>query len=167
MFLRLCLLLAAALIRDQPLSPTRSPNGQILGTTEVPQSFVTPEGGNYKLLLNGVLVYPAKPKRFHFSAYENWHTFLSAMAWSPDSQYVAFVEKIYNWEYTDPYGRYFDGRASNRRFVLAIISREGKPRGYQLKGEPETYNLRWIGPGQIAFEGRTYDLESHPPGIID
>ena len=161
------LLFAAVLIHDQPLSPARSPDGQILATTEVPQTFVTPEGGNYKLLLNSVLAYPPKPKRSLFSAYQNWHTFLSPLAWSPDSRYVAFAEKIYNWEYLDPYGRNFDGIASKKRVVLAIVSRDGRAKGYRLGGEWENMQLSWIGPGQIAFDGKTYDLATHPPEPID
>ncbi len=94
----LLFLTVPSIVRDQPLAPAWSPDHQIVATTKVPQAFVTPEGGNYSLLFNGKLVYLPRAKRSWFSAYEHWHSFLSPLAWSPDSQRVAFVEKIYSWE---------------------------------------------------------------------
>ena len=106
------LLLSPLIVRDQPLAPAWAPDHQALATTKVSEAFATPEGGNYQLLLNGQLVYPKKPKHSWFHAYEDQHTFLSKLAWSPDSRRLALVEKVYDWEYTDPYNRYFDGTVS-------------------------------------------------------
>ena len=149
-----------SLAPSQPLAPTWSPDHKVLATTKVPQAFVTPEGGNYRLLLNGSLTYPRKAKRAWFSAYENQHTFLSPLEWSPDSRHVAFVEKIYDWEYTDPYNRYFDGRVSNLHFYLAVVSLDGQASGYQLDHVPLNIQLEWKQADEISFNGRSFDLRN-------
>ena len=130
------------------------------------EAFATPEGGNYQLLLNGQLVYPKKPKHSWFHAYEDQHTFLSKLAWSPDSRRLALVEKVYDWEYTDPYNRYFDGTVSRMGFYLAIIDREGRVSGYKLADVPEDIRLAWPNPQTVVLNDRTFDLRTNLPQPI-
>lgn len=102
---------------DAPLLPAWSPDRQILATTKVPERFATPEGANYTLLLNGHVVYP-KPKKSHwFSAYTDQHTFLTELKWSPESHKLAFLEKVYDWEYSDPYNRDFEGSGKQKTLL--------------------------------------------------
>ena len=151
---------------SRPLAPAWSPNGQILASTKVPEQFVTPEGGNYKLLMNGKLVYPAKVPHGWFSAYKDQHTFLSPLVWSPNSQDVAFLEKVYDWEYYDPYNFYWEGRASKLRYYLAIVSADGRAFGYRLTQVPDDIELEWRGPEQLELDGRTLNLQTNPPQPI-
>jgi hypothetical protein len=148
-------------VPDRPIVPAWSPDHEVLATTKVPQAFVTPEGGNYRLLLNGKVVYPTKAKRIWFSTYENQHTFLSPLEWSPDSQHLAFVEKVYDWEYTDPYNRDFTGRVSNLRFYLVVVSRDGQVSRYPLGPVPQELNLRWTEEDQIILNKRRFDIRTH------
>ena len=150
---------------DKPLTPVWSPDRQTLASTEVSSRFVTPEGGDYQLLLNQKLVYPKK-KRGWFSAYQNVHTFVSEFSWSPDSEHVAFVEKVYDWEYVDPFNSDFSGSASELRFYLAIVSNDGTARGYLLPEHLESATVRWQSPIEIDVNGRTFNLERNPPRPI-
>jgi hypothetical protein len=149
-----------------PLAPAWSPNHEYLATTKVGQRFVTPEGGNYKLFLNGKLFYPTKVAHGLFSAYKDQHTFLSELEWSPDSRHVAFIEKIYDWEYYDPYNRYWDGWASKMRYYLAIVSTDGTAKGYRLPEAPQSLSLAWLAAGRIVYNGHTFDLATNPPQPI-
>ncbi len=141
---------------DRPFPPVWSPDHSLLASTTVSQRFVTPEGGSYRLQLNGRVVYPKKARRSWFahswfSTYQNVHTFLSDLAWSPDSRNVAFLEKLYDWEYADPFNSDFEGSVSNERFVLVIVSSQGKAAGYRLKHAPKTIHLRWDGPDELTL----------------
>ena len=40
--------------------------------------------------------------------------------WSPDGRRVALVEKVFDWEYLDPFGRYFDGESSDVQYCVVI-----------------------------------------------
>ncbi len=155
----------SAILRDTPWPPAWSPDHQVLATSTVPIDFVTPEGGNYHALLNNQVVYPLKVKHRFSGPYSNWHTFLSEFAWSPDSQSVAFVEKIYDWQYSDPFNRYWDGRAYNKKFFLVILSRNGKAVGYQLRLQKDL-QLHWLDSGKIILNGVTFDLKTNPPQTI-
>ncbi len=156
-----------ATVRDQPLQPSWSPDHKILATTKVPLSFATPEGADYSLLLNGELLYPPKVKRSWFAARDQWHTFLSELTWSPDSRAVAFVEKVYRWQYSDPYNRDFDGTVSQEHVYLAIVSREGKATGYELDPAPQEVQLSWPQAQRIVINGRAFNLETNPPEPIE
>ena len=151
---------------DAPLEPAWSPDHQILATTKVLDRFITPEGANYTLLLNGRAVYPKPRKSRWFSAYSNQHTFLTELAWSPDSQNVAFFEKVYDWQYSDPYNSDFQGEVSNMRYYLVIVSRTGTGAGYQIDRAPPDPRVDWLGNSKIALNGRRFDLHADPPRPI-
>jgi len=160
-------LLLLSLFGNGPLVPAWSPDHQILATTKVSERFVTPEGPNYTLLLNGCVVYPKPKKARWFSAYKNQHTFLTELHWSPDNQSVAFFEKVYDWEYSDPYNRDFEGSVSNKRYYVAIVSRTGKAVGYPVVRAPKNPHIDWRSPARLAFSGRIFDLQTDPPESID
>lgn len=149
-----------------PLLPAWSPDHQILATTKVSERFVTPEGANYTLLLNGHVVYPKPEKSHGFSAYKDQYTFLTELKWSPESQKLAFFEKVYDWEYRDPYNRDFEGSASKKRYYLAIVSRSGIAAGYRIDRVPTNPRIDWHGASKVALNGRIFDLKVNPPGSI-
>lgn len=153
---------------DGPLPPAWSPDHQILATTTAPQRFVTPEGANYTLLLNGQAVYPKPRKsRWHwFSAYENQHTFLTRLEWSPDSQNIAFFEKVYDWEYGDERGRDFDGWVSGKRYYLAVVSRAGNALGYEIAKPPTAPEVYWRGPSTVGLNEQIFSIQTDPPKLI-
>ncbi len=156
-------IVAPLMVRDHPLPPVWSPDHQVLATTKVPVAFVTPEGGNYSLLLNDTLVYPMEKKHWWFSGYSHWHTFLSDLVWSPDSRRVAFVEKVYDWSYLDPYNRDFEGEATNKRFYLTVVSRDGKVGRYLLDGRSDQISLRWQGPNKLCLNDEAFDIQKASP----
>ena len=160
------LMIASFIVRDQPLTPSWSPDHKVVATTKVPQAFATPEGANYSLLLNGKLIYPVKLKHSWFSADELWHTFLSELAWSPDSRAVALVEKVYNWQYSDPYNRDFDGTLSNAHLYLAIVPLEGQATGYELDHMSQHIQLSWPQTQRIILNEQQFDLATNPPKLI-
>ncbi len=152
---------------DLPLQPLWSPDHQVLARTQVEQRFVTPAGAGYCLVLNDRPTYPVrcdKPRRH--PAYTNIHNFLSELAWSPDSRKLAVVEKIYDWEYSDPYNRDFDGEVKTQRFFLAIVSRDGPAAGFQLESAPPNAQPRWTDGNHLVLNGRTFDLNATPPQPI-
>lgn len=160
------ILLFSIVAPTTPLVPVWSPDHQFLATTKVQQRLVTPEGGNYKLLINGKLVYPTKTRHGLFSAYKDQHTFLSELAWSPDNQDLAFIEKIYDWEYLDPYNSDFAGWASNMRYYLTIVSPDGVAKGYRLDHVPADFDVQWVGPDRVELNDRIFDLRANPPQPI-
>ena len=150
------------------LDPAWSPDREVLATTKVSDRFATPEGANYALLLNGRMVYPKPTKKSSaFSAYQNQHTFLTELAWSPDSQNLAFLEKIYDWEYSDPYNGYFDGSVSNERYYLVIISRKGEAAGYVMQRVSANSKVVWRAASKVAVNGQVFNLDAKPPSPIN
>lgn len=138
-----------------------SPDGKTLADVKRDVMFGTPAGENSCLFLNGEAVYPSGCDHARES-YSHIHTFLSPLVWSPDSGKVAFVEKIFDWEYTDPFIRYFDGEASNVQYYLVIVSGH-MAEGYRLSPGAAQQVPVWQTNSQIMLGSQAFDLESHPP----
>jgi hypothetical protein len=144
-----------------------SSDHKTLARVETEKWFATPDGANSCLYLNAQPVYPPKhctpgPK----ATYRNIHTFLSSPEWSPDGRRVAAVEKVFDWEYLDPFGRYFDGESSDVRYHLVIVGTDGTVAGYPLKEIDEHPQVQWQSNSQLTLNGQSYDLASHPPAPI-
>jgi hypothetical protein len=150
---------------EGPLPAVWSPDHQVLATTKIDERSVTPEGADYTLFMNGRRVYPSKP-RHAFIAYPDEHTFRSNLRWSPDGQHLAFTEEVYDWHYLDPYNSDFNGYASDKRYFLVVVTRDGKPAGYRLSDIPPGAEPRWDGPHTVSFAARDFDLRTDPPGKI-
>jgi hypothetical protein len=161
------LLLFQFQVQDATLQPARSPDHQILATTKVSERNVTPEGADYKLLLNDRPVYPKPKKHSWHSMYQDQHTFLTELRWSPDSQHLAFFEKVYSWAYSDPYNRDFEGTVSNERYFLVIVSRDGRVAGYRIPKGLRKPDLAWQSDSKVALNNRVFDLQANRPGPID
>ena len=147
---------------NQPLQAAWSPNHQIRASAEVSQRFITPEGASYRLLLNQHRVYPPKQRKW-FAGYDGIHTFLSEFCWSPDSRHVAFVEKIYDWEYTDPFNSDFGGTLKKVKFYLVLVSETGRSAGYALAAKPDSESPHWLDARRLSLGKLTYDLAANPP----
>ena len=144
-----------------------SPDHKTLAHVQTEKLFATPDGANSCLYFNGQPVYPLehctpRPK----ATYRNIHTFLSSPEWSPDGRRVAAVEKVFDWEYLDPFGRYFDGESSDVRYHLVIVGTDGTVAGYPLKEIDEHPQVQWQSNSQLTLNGQSYDLASHPPAPI-
>jgi hypothetical protein len=138
-----------------------SPDHKILAGVKVDVMFGTPFGENSCLFLNGEAIYP--PGCDHAKeSYDNIHTFSLPPLWSLDSSKLAFVEKVFDWEYTDPFLRYFDGEASNVRYYLVIIS-DHSAAGYRLNPAAAQQIPEWRSNSRLMLGDQTFDLESHPP----
>ncbi len=138
-----------------------SPDGKTLADVKLDAMFGTPAGQNSCLLLNGQAIYPARCDHTK-ETYSHIHTFLSPPVWSPDSSKVAFVEKIFDWEYEDPFIRYFDGEASNVRYYLVIASENGAA-GYRLDPAAAEQVPAWQTNSRLMIGSQALDLESQPP----
>ena len=141
-----------------------SPDRKTLAGVKLDVMFGTPVGQNSCLLLNGQAIYPTRCDHAK-ETYSHIHTFLSPPAWSPDSGKVAFVEKIFDWEYEDPFARYFDGEASNVRYYLVIASEHGVA-GYRLDPVAAEQVPAWQTNSRLLLGGQALDLESQPPAPI-
>jgi hypothetical protein len=164
-----------------------SPDRQTLARVEVAQLIGTPAGSNSCLYLNSRAVYPvAHPKNCEphpKGIYDGIHVFLTPPEWSPDSRKVAIVTRIFDWEYTDPYGRYWDGTLSDDRYDLIIASIDRPALGYpihQPAGSPAPQvgprfysgaaapivNVKWLSDSQLSVDGLTFDLNAQPPAAV-
>jgi hypothetical protein len=141
-----------------------SPDRKTLADVKLDVMFGTPAGENSCLFLNGHAVYP--PRCDHAKeSYSHIHTFLLPLVWSADSTKVAFVEKIFDWEYTDPFLRYFDGEASNVRYYLVITSADHAA-GYPIDAVVAQQTPAWQTTSRLTLGGVPYDLDSHLPASI-
>ncbi len=141
-----------------------SPDRKTLAGVKLDVMFGTPVGQNSCLLLNGQAIYPTGCDHAK-ETYSHIHTFLSPPAWSPDSSKVALVEKIFDWEYEDPFARYFDGEASNVRYYLVIASEHGAA-GYHLDPVVAEQVPAWQTNSRLMLGNQALDLESQPPTPI-
>jgi len=146
------------------LSPDRKNQARI----EVAHLIGTPEGANSCLYLDARAVYPtAHPKDCNprpRDIYDGVHEFLTPPEWSPDSRKVAIVVRIFDWEYSDPFGKYFDGTLTNDRYFLVIASLDQPSAGYSLKSAVSNPpSLKWVDSTRPALDGQTFDLAAQPP----
>ena len=152
--------------KEPGLNGVWSPNHKTLAGIESQQSLATPAGANFCLYFNSQPAYPNDCKPWPKATYTNIHSFLSQPEWSPDGRSVAFVEKIFDWEYSDFFGGYWDGTASDVRYYLVIASIDHTVLGYALKHVPEQPILRWQGGPQVVLNEQTFDLTMNPPTPI-
>ncbi len=138
-----------------------SPDRKTLADVKLDVMFGTPAGENSCLVLNGNAIYP-KGCDHAKETYSRIHTFLSPPVWSPDSGKVALVEKIFDWEYEDPFLRYFDGEASNVQYYLVIASEHGAA-GYRLNPVAAQQVPSWQTNSRLILGSQALDLESQPP----
>ena len=143
-----------------------SPDHKTLASVQSELLFATPDGANSCLYFNSQPVYPAKCKPRPKATYRHIHTFLSPIEWSPDSRNAALIVKIFDWEYLDPFNRYFDGESSDVRYYLVIAGTDGAVSGYGLKGIAVPPQLQWRSNSQITLNGQMFDLSAHPPTSI-
>jgi hypothetical protein len=141
-----------------------SPDRKTLADVKLDVIFGTPAGENSCLFLNGRAVYPAGCDRAKES-YSHIHTFILPLVWSADSSKAAFVEKIFDWEYTDPFLRYFEGEASNIRYYLVIASADHAA-GYPIGGVAAQQAPAWQNNSRLMLGEMIYDLDAHPPGSV-
>jgi hypothetical protein len=147
-----------------------SPDHNTLARIDIAQLIGTPEGSNSCLYFGPRPVYPTvhpkdcqpRPK----GIYDGIHTFLSPPEWSPDSRRVAIVARIFDWEYTDPFGNYFNGAVSKDRYYLAIASLDQPTLGYPLKSSVTNPKLMWLSNSQLSLDGQIFDLAAQPPTSI-
>jgi hypothetical protein len=141
-----------------------SPDHETLADVKLDVMFGTPVGENSCLYLNGNAVYP--PRCDHAKeSYSHIHTFISPLVWSADSSKIAFVEKIFDWEYIDPFLRYFDGEASNVRYYLVIASADHVA-GYPISQAAAQLVPAWQDNSRLQLGDMTYDVDSNPPSSI-
>ena len=147
-----------------------SPDRKTLTRIDISRLIGTPAGSNSCLYLGPRAVYPAaRPKDCEphpRDIYDGIHTFLSQPEWSPDSLRVAIAARIFDWEYEDPFGRYWEGTLSSDRYYLAIASLNQPTLGYALKSPVSSPKIAWISNSRLTLGGQTFDLEDQPPTPI-
>lgn len=148
-----------------------SPDHKTQARIEVAELIGTPEGANSCLYLDSRVVYPtAKHKDCNprpRDIYDGVHVFLTPPEWSPDGSKVALISRIFDWEYMDPFGKYFDGTLTNDRYFLVIASVDQATIGYPLKSAlGNSPTLQWVGENRLAVDGQMFDLTAQPPTPI-
>jgi hypothetical protein len=141
-----------------------SPDHQTLADVKLDVMFGTPAGANSCLFLNGTAVYPAGCDHAKES-YSHIHTFILPLVWSADGSKVAFVEKIFDWEYWDPFLRYFDGETSNVHYRL-VVALAGRAGGYAISALTAQQVPVWQSNSRLQLGDMTYDLDANPPSSI-
>jgi hypothetical protein len=141
-----------------------SPDHKTLADVKLDVKFGTPAGENSCLFLNGIAVYPAGCDHAKES-YSHIHTFILPFVWSADGSKVAFVEKIFDWEYWDPFLRYFDGETSNVHYYL-VVALAGHFGGYAINSAAAQQVPVWQSNSRLQLGDMTYDLDSNPPSSI-
>jgi len=141
-----------------------SPDHQTLANVKLDVMFGTPAGANSCLFLNGNAVYPAGCDHAKES-YSHIHTFILPLVWSADGSKVAFVEKIFDWEYWDPFLRYFDGETSNVRYYL-VVALAGRAGGYAISALAAQQVPVWQSGSRLQLGDMTYELDANPPSSI-
>ena len=141
-----------------------SPDHQTLADVKLDVKFGTPAGANSCLFLNGTAVYPAGCDHAKES-YNHIHTFILPLVWSADDSKVAFVEKIFDWEYLDPFLRYFDGETSNVHYYL-VVALAGHFGGYAISSLASQQVPVWQSSSRLQLGDMTYDLDANPPSSI-
>lgn len=147
-----------------------SPDHKAEARIDVAQLIGTPAGSNSCLYLGLRAVYPAGHPRdcqpHPRGIYDGVHAFLTSPEWSPDSQKVAVVVRIFDWEYTDPFGKYWEGTLTKDRYFLAIASIDRPTLGYAIKSPVSTPHLQWQGNSRLTLNGQVFDLAEQPPTPI-
>lgn len=143
---------------------TWSPDHQTLADVKLGVMFGTPAGENSCLFLNATAVYPAGCDH-QKESYSHIHTFVLPLLWSADGSKVAFVETIFDWEYLDPFLRYFDGEAGNVHHYLVIAS-AGHTGGYPINSAASQQVPVWQSNSRLQLGDMTYELDSNPPSSI-
>jgi hypothetical protein len=141
-----------------------SPDHQTLADVKLDVRFGTPAGENSCLFLNATAAYPVGCDHAKTS-YSHIHTFILPLLWSTDGSKVAFVEKIFDWEYLDPFLRYFDGETSNLHYYLVIAS-AGHVGGYAIDSVAAQHVPAWQSNSRLQLGDVTYELDSNPPYSI-
>jgi hypothetical protein len=141
-----------------------SPDHKTLADVKLDVMFGTPAGENSCLFLNATAVYPAGCGHAKES-YSHIHTFILPLVWSADGSKVAFVEKIFDWEYFDPFLRYFDGETSNVHYYV-VIATAGYAGGYAINSVAAQQVRVWQSNSRLQLGDMTYDLDSNPPSSI-
>jgi len=141
-----------------------SPDHQTLANVKLDVMFGTPAGANSCLFLNGTAVYPAGCDHAKES-YSHIHTFILPLVWSADGSKVAFVEKIFDWEYWDPFLRYFDGETSKVHYYL-VVALAGHFGGYAINSSASQQVPVWQSSSRLQLGDMTYDLDANPPSSI-
>jgi hypothetical protein len=152
--------------KEPGLTGVWSPDHKTLAGVESQQSLATPAGANFCLYFNSQPVYPNDCRPWPKATYVHIHAFLSPPEWSSDGRRVAFVEKIFDWEYTDFFGAYWDGTSSDVHYYLVIAATDRTVSGYALKEVSEQPSLKWKDDSQLVLNGQTYDLAANPPAPI-
>lgn len=102
------------------------------------------------------LTEPPKVIHEHGLTYSGIHEFVSGLFWSPDSQRVALIDCTYDWTANNPGALSAgDGRESNRRCSIAVVSPSGELALFPLTdvslNDLSRFRLSWISPRQLTL----------------
>ena len=155
---------------------TRSPNGKLVAHVGWLVHFAPPYAQSYYLQIEHTTIYPlpdgmkpveqkdlAQPPnvvRTQGLTYSGMHEFLSGLFWSPDSERIALIDCTYDWTENRPGAMSWgDGKESNRRCSVAIVSRSGKVTLVPLTSVPfddvRQMRLSWTSEHQLSVKTRS------------
>lgn len=88
--------------------------------------------------------------------YSGIHEFMPGIAWSPDSQRIALVDCTYDWTANHAGAlSAADGKESNRRCSLAVVTTKGAVNLFSLTDVPNQEmaagSVTWLSPRKVSF----------------
>jgi hypothetical protein len=152
-----------------------SPDGQHVAHMGWMPHFAPPYAKSSYLQIDRTTVYPLPPGMSPVEqkdlsgpprvfqerglTYSGIHEFASNLSWSPDSQRVALVDCSYDWTANTAQSMSAgDGRESNRRCSLAVVSHSGElvllPLTDTRLNDVRAAQVSWTGPRRIALRAQ-------------
>lgn len=137
---------------------TWSPDRKTLAHVGFMVHFAPAFAHNYRLEFDDTTAYPpdgnetAQPDPRDARLYRDIHKFICGkpcLAWSPDSRYVALIDRIYDW-HADAFGSY-RGSESNPRYFLVVVSRDGRAMRHALSAVPRSPVLEWLASERLRL----------------
>jgi len=139
---------------------TRSPDRKKVAHAGSIPHFAPPFAKSNYLQIDGKTVYPAfgkgqspeqRPEAVEQrgSVYFGIHEFLPGLDWSPDSKWVAFIERVYDWEPERPDSN--AGKERNERHFLVVAAEKSEPMRVELPAPAGPSRIEWLDRNSLAY----------------
>jgi len=122
--------------------------------------YPVPKDDDHPVKQNG---FPPYEPRQRGLSYFGIHEFETAPAWSPDVKHIGLIDCVYDWTAAGP--ELTTGTESNRRCLIAVVSRRGESKLIPLERHPfQGVQLQWTDSKhlQLTVAGKRTKLLNLP-----